>query len=126
MTLHTGHSRFIVNYVILDLHNHAHYRVSFLFKSSILPRLEIHDGVLELIDVTVSLLPPSTDFSSSSTAPLSKPNPVVTLQSLAFSLADTGSSDTNPGKKRAIRGFMTRSEAQMIATLISMVDHRRA
>jgi hypothetical protein len=48
------------------------------------------------------------------------------LNSLASSLADMGCSDTNAGKKRAKSGFMTSSDAHMIATLTSMVDHVNA
>lgn len=78
--------------------------------------------------ITVSLLPSSksTVFSTSLTVARSRLSPVIPLHNRASSRADMACSVTSAGMKRAKSGFITSSEAQMIAMFISSVDHTRA
>lgn len=78
------------------------------------------------IPIPVSLLLSCSSFSSSSVICSSKLNPVNALQIRRSSLADMGSSETMAGINRAKSGFMTSNEAQMIATLISIVEKIKA
>jgi hypothetical protein len=57
---------------------------------------------------------------------LSRCKPVNALHVLPSSAAEAGFSQTKAGMKRAKSGFMTSSEAQMIATLISMEEKMMA
>jgi hypothetical protein len=85
-------------------------------------RLEL----LILMATAVSLLLSPSCFSSSPTLAASSPSPVTPLHILASSRADMGCSVTNLGMKRTNSGFMTSSDAQMMATLSSIVDHVNA